>query len=117
MNANKHMGSTFDSFLEEEGLLEEAEAIAIKRIIAFELEKVMAEKKMNKTKMAEIIHTSRSQFDRLLDPSNTSVTLNTIVKASHAIGKRIKISLTDNIPMRKERKSTSKKHSLKRTGS
>ncbi len=94
MSTNRHMGSKFDSFLEEEGLLEEAEAVTIKRVIAFELEKIMKEKKLSKSKMASIIQTSRSQFDRLLDPSNTSVTLNTIVKASRAIGKRINISLT-----------------------
>ncbi|MBA2654649.1 MAG: XRE family transcriptional regulator [Gammaproteobacteria bacterium] len=91
--SNKHKGSTFDSFLEKEGLLEEAEAVAIKRVIVFELEKMMKKEHLSKVELAKRIHTSRSQLDRLLDPLNTSVTLTTIVKAAHAIGKKIKLTI------------------------
>lgn len=91
--SNKHKGSTFDSFLEEEALLEEAEAVAIKKVIVFELEKMMKKEHLSKVELAKRIHTSRSQLDRLLDPLNTSVTLTTIVKAAHAVGKKIRLSI------------------------
>lgn len=94
MTANKHKGSTFDSFLEDEGLLENAEAVAIKRVIAFELEKKMKKEHVTKIQMAERMHTSRSAMDRLLDPDNVSVTLNTLVKAARCIGKKLHVSLT-----------------------
>jgi len=89
---NKHKGSTFDSFLEEEGLLEDAEAIPIKRIIAFELSKKMKKAHLSKTVIAKKLGTSRSALDRLLDPVNTSITLNTLVKAAHFIGKKLHVS-------------------------
>jgi antitoxin HicB len=91
MSTNTHKGSTFDSFLEEEGLLENAEAIAIKRVIAFELKKIMKKEHVTKTKMAEKMYTSRSGLDRLLDPSNTSISLNTLVKVAHILGKKLQI--------------------------
>lgn len=90
---NKHKGSTFDNFLEEEGLLEDAEAIAIKRVIAYELEQTMKKEHLSKSEMAIRMHTSRSALERLLDPLNTSITLNTIVKAAYVLGKRIQLSL------------------------
>jgi predicted XRE-type DNA-binding protein len=92
MTINKYKGSTLDSFLEEEGLLEDAEAVAIKRVIAYELEKRMKKAHLSKTEIAEKMGTSRSALDRLLDPSNTSVTLNTLVKAAHFIGKKLHVS-------------------------
>lgn len=93
MTKNKHRGSTFDSFLEEEGLLDVADAVAIKRVIAFELKKNMKKNHCSKIEMANKLHTSRSALDRLLDPANTSVTLNTLVKAAHILGKRLCITL------------------------
>src|SRR5207248_9415137 len=69
-----HSGSTFDSFLEEEGIREQAEAVAIKRVLAWQLEQAMQEQQKTKQAMAKQIHTSRSQLDRLLDPRNASVT-------------------------------------------
>lgn len=90
---NKHKGSTLDSFLEEEGLLENAEALAIKRVIAFELELEMKRKRYSKTDMAEIMHTSRSALDRLLDPCNSSVTLITLVRAARILGKKLRVSI------------------------
>jgi len=92
MTTNKYRGTTLDSFLEEEGLLEDAEAIAIKRVIAYELEKKMKKVHLSKTEIAAKMGTSRSALDRLLDPSNTSVTLNTLVKAAHFIGKKLHVS-------------------------
>src|SRR5947209_17643271 len=79
-----HSGSTFDSFLEEEGIREQAEAVAIKRVLAWQLEQAMQEQQKTKQAMARQIHTSRSQLDRLLDPRNASVTLDTIARAARA---------------------------------
>lgn len=89
---NKHKGSTLDSFLEEEGLLENVEAVAIKRVIAHALEKKIKKEHLSKIKIAEQMGTSRSALDRLLDPSNTSVTLNTLVKAAHFMGKKLRVT-------------------------
>ncbi len=85
---NKHKGSTFESFLEEENLLEDVEAIAIKRVLTYELERVMQKNRLTKSEMAIRMHTSRSALDRLLDPMNTSITLHTLVKITHMIGKK-----------------------------
>jgi len=93
MTTNKHKGSSFDTFLEAEKLLEATEAIAIKRIIAYELEKSMKKKHISKIEMAAKMHTSRSALDRLLDPTNTSITLSTLAKAAHFLGKKLHISL------------------------
>lgn len=90
--ANKHKGSSFNKFLEEEGLLEDAEAIAIKRIIAYELQKTMQTKQMTKAALASKMKTSRSALERLLDPENTSVTLRTLVKAAHILKKKLRLS-------------------------
>jgi len=93
-----HSGSTFDSFLEEEGIREEVEAVAMKRVIAWELERAMREQRKSKLAMAKQLHTSRTQVDRLLDPSNTAVSLGAIARAAQALGKRIHISITDVKP-------------------
>jgi|SRR6202047_2503714 len=90
-----HSGSTFDSFLEEEGIREEVEAVAIKRVITWQLEQAMQEQQKTKQAMAKQLHTSRSQLDRLLDPSNVSVTLDTITRAARALGKRVIIRVAD----------------------
>jgi antitoxin HicB len=90
-----HGGSTFDSFLEEEGIREEVEAVAIKRVLAWQLEQAMQEQRKTKRSMAKQLHTSRSQLDRLLDPSNVSVTLDTITRAARALGKRVIIRVAD----------------------
>jgi predicted XRE-type DNA-binding protein len=90
-----HSGSTFDSFLEEEGIREEVEAVAIKRVLAWQLEQAMQEQQKTKQAMAKPLHTSRSQLDRLLDPSNVSVTLDTITRAARALGKRVIIRVAD----------------------
>jgi antitoxin HicB len=90
-----HSGSTFDSFLEEEGFREEVEAVAIKRVLAWQLEQAMQEQQKTKKAMAKQLHTSRSQLDRLLDPRNVSVTLDTITRAARALGKRVILRVTD----------------------
>src|SRR5207302_10834057 len=90
-----HSGSTFDSFLEEEGIREQAEAVAIKRVLAWQLEQAMQEQQKTKQAMAKQIHTSRSQLDRLLDPRNASVTLDTITLAARALAKRLIIRMAD----------------------
>ena len=92
MTKKKFKGSTFESFLEDEGLLEEAEAIAIKKVIAYQLTSKIKKDHISKTEMAKMMGTSRSALDRLLDPKNTSVTLSTLVKAAHFVGKRLHIS-------------------------
>ena len=92
-----HSGSTFDSFLEEEGIREEVEAVAIKRVLAWQLEQAMREQQKTKQAMAKQLHTSRSQLDRLLDPRNVSVTLDTITRAARALGKRVILRVTDGV--------------------
>lgn len=91
--AKKNIGSDFDGFLEEEGLLEEVTAVAVKRYIAFQLARKMAEEHLSKTEMARRMETSRSALDRLLDPENPSVTLQSLQSAAQALGGRIKIEL------------------------
>ncbi len=90
---SRHIGSNFDDFLDEEGLLAESEAIAVKRVIAFQLGKMMQEQRLSKTEMARRMNTSRAALDRLLDPENASVTLLTLERAAKALGLRIKIEL------------------------
>src|SRR6266571_7869137 len=101
MNARKnrkktdHSGSTFDSFLDKEGIREKVEAVAIKRVLAWQLEQAMRERQKTKQAMAKELHTSRSQLDRLLDPQNVSVSLETITRAARVLGKRVTIRITD----------------------
>jgi len=90
-----HSGSTFDSFLEEDGIREEAEAIAIKRVLAWQLSQAMRKQQKTKQAMARQLRTSRSQLDRLLDPSNVFVTLDTVARAATALGKRLIIRVAD----------------------
>jgi len=90
---NKHLGSDFDDFLQDEGLLAEAEATAIKRVLAFQIEKEMEKRQLTKSALAKLMNTSRSSLDRLLDPDNPSVTLVTMESAAIALGKKLKIQL------------------------
>jgi predicted XRE-type DNA-binding protein len=94
-NRFDHSGSTFDSFLEEAGIREEVEAIAIKRVLAWQLSQAMRKQQKTKQAMAKQLRTSRSQLDRLLDPSNVSVSLDTIARAATALGKRLIIRVAD----------------------
>jgi antitoxin HicB len=87
------MGSNFDDFLAEEGFLAEVEAVAVKRVIAYQIEQLMKEQKLTKSAMAERMNTSRAALDRLLNPNNTSVTLQTLERAASVLGKRVQINL------------------------
>ncbi|HZZ41956.1 MAG TPA: helix-turn-helix transcriptional regulator [Tepidisphaeraceae bacterium] len=89
----KHLGSKFEDILAEEGILEGCRASAIKFKIARELEKAMNERKITKAEMAKRLKTSRTGVDRLLDPENTSITLNTMAKVAQLLGKRIEFAL------------------------
>jgi len=89
----KHIGSKFDDFLKEEKLLEQAQAAAIKRVIAFQIEQEMKLKKLTKTEMASRMRTSRAALERLLDPDNASVTLFTLERAASALGKKLKVEM------------------------
>jgi len=90
-----HSGSTFDSFLEEESILDEVEPVAIKRVLAWQLEQAMKLQQKTKQAMAKQLRTSRSQLDRLLDPHNVSATLNTMSRAAKALGKRLIVRVTN----------------------
>jgi antitoxin HicB len=92
---NKHIGSSFDDFLKEEGIHEEATSHAIKRVIAWQLSEAMKEKNISKSEMARRMKTSRTQVERFLDPENNSVQLNTIQKAAAIVGKRLIVTFED----------------------
>ena len=89
--SNPHIGSDFDDFLEKEGLLAEVEATAIKRVIAYRIQQLMEKQGLSKSAMAKQMQTSRAALDRLLDPSNSSVTLQTLERAALVLGKRLQI--------------------------
>jgi len=93
MKLQPNMKSDFDEFLREEGIYEEVNDAAIKRVIAYQLEQEMKAQKISKTKLAQMMHTSRAAVDRLLSPSNESLTLTTLISASQALGKKLNISL------------------------
>ena len=97
MSNNGHLGSAFDDFLEQEGILNEVTEVALKRVLAWQVEQAMKERGLTKSKMAKSMQTSRAALDRLLDPEYASVTLRTLDKAARAVGKRIKIDLVDVI--------------------
>src|SRR5205814_6710174 len=88
-------GSSFDSFLDHEGIRGEVEAVAIKQVLAWQLEQAMRKQQKTKQAMARQLHTSRSQLDRLLDPSNVSVTLDTITRAARVLGKQVIFRMAD----------------------
>lgn len=91
---SKHIGSNFDDFLAEEALLEDATATAMKRVIAWQIEQEMKVQKLSKTAMATKMHTSRAALNRLLDATDTSLTLTTLASAATALGKRVRVELT-----------------------
>jgi antitoxin HicB len=89
----QNIGSSFDDFLSEEAMLEEVTAVAVKRVIAWQIEQEMKGQKLTKTVLAEKMHTSRAALNRLLDENDTSLTLTTLAGAAAALGKKIKIEL------------------------
>jgi DNA-binding Xre family transcriptional regulator len=90
---NQHIGSNFDEFLAEEGLLTAVEAVAVKRVLAYQIEQLMIAQNISKTAMAQRMNTSRAALNRLLDPANPSVTLQTLERAASVLGKRLQIEL------------------------
>lgn len=88
-----HIGSSFESWLDEKGLLEDATSFAIKEVIAFQISREMKAKGISKSRMAEMMRTSRSQVDRLLDPGNNSATLETLMRAARVLGRDLRLEL------------------------
>jgi antitoxin HicB len=93
MDQNPAIGSNFDDFLAEEGILQEVEETAVKRVLAMQISQIMTEQSLTKSEMAARMHTSRAALDRLLDPDNDSVTLQTMVRAANVLGKTLRLSL------------------------
>ena len=93
MKKNKNIGSSFENFLEQEGITAEVNAAAVKAVIARSLQEHMERKNITRTDMAEQLGTSRAGLLRLLDPNNTSITLLTLNKAASVLGKKIEINL------------------------
>jgi DNA-binding Xre family transcriptional regulator len=91
----EHLGSSLDEVLAKDGTLAEAEALATKQVLAWQLEVLMNEKRITKAEMAKRMNTSRSSLDRLLDPDNPSVTLGTMDKAAAIFGKHLHVELID----------------------
>ncbi len=93
MIKEKNIGSTLESFLKEENIYEESQAIAIKRVISWQLQETMKKQNISKSEMARRMKTSRAYLDRLLDPENDKIQLNTLYKAAAAVGKELHIEL------------------------
>ena len=93
-------GSSFDDFLEQEGIRTEVGALAAKRVLAWQLAQAMKRRRKTKQAMARELHTSRSQVDRLLDPNHTAISLLTVARAATVLGKRVTISIADVKPRR-----------------
>ena len=90
---NKALGSSFDDFLTEEGLTDEVESGAIKKIIAYQLQETIKKERLSKTALAARLETSRAAVDRLLDPENESITLLSLKKAANVLGKKLRFEL------------------------
>jgi hypothetical protein len=90
--SKKHMGSSIDDFLKEEGIFDEAQAQAVKDVVAWQLAEAMKEKKISKNKLATLLKTSRTQVDRILDPKN-DITLGSLQRAAAMVGRRVTIEL------------------------
>ena len=90
--SKKHMGSTIDAFLKEEGIFEQAQTQAVKEVVAWQLAQAMKDKKISKARMALLLKTSRTQVDRLLDADN-DITLSSLERAAAMVGRRVRIEL------------------------
>ncbi len=90
---NPHFGSTFEDFLQEEGIADEVNATAIKHVLAWQIEQEMKAQGISKSEMARRMGTSRAHLDRLLDPKNDKVQLDTVQRAASAIGKKLRLEL------------------------
>jgi antitoxin HicB len=90
---NKHIGSSFDDFLVQEGIADEVHTMATKKLLAYQLKEALKEQHLTKTDLAKRLETSRAAIDRLLDPENDAVTLHTLKKAADVVGKHIRLEL------------------------
>ena len=90
---NQFIGSDFDDFLEEQGILEEVEVAAVKKVLAYQIAEEMQKQNISRVEMAKKMETSRAVLNRLLDPENSSVTLRTMTKAAQSVGKRLRLNL------------------------
>jgi antitoxin HicB len=88
-----HIGSSFDEMLKEDGILEHSTAVAIKRVLTWQLEHAMKKRHLSKSALGRLMHTSRPAVDRLFDPDNASITLKTLASVANALGKEIKLEL------------------------
>jgi len=93
MSENPHIGSSLDGFLKEEGQFEDATNYAVKRVLAWQVEKAMRDQGITKAEMARRMGTSRAHLDRLLDPENNKVQLDTVQRAAEAVGRRLRLVL------------------------
>jgi antitoxin HicB len=91
--SNPHRGSTLDDFLEAEGVASAFQAQAIKEVIAWQLAEAMKERNLTKTRLAELMQTSRTQINRMLDPEDGNVTIATLQKAAALVGRRVQVEL------------------------
>lgn len=91
---NPRIGSNFDDYLAEQGELEAATATALKRVIAWQIDEARKAQRLSKKAMAERMHTSRSHIDRILDASDTGLTLETLSRAAQVVGRRVRVELT-----------------------
>ncbi len=87
------IGSSFEDYLREQGTMEETTAIAVKRVLAWQLGQAMAQQQLSKNQMAKAMKTSRSQLDRILDPDNDSIQLSTLINAARVLGRELRIEL------------------------
>jgi antitoxin HicB len=90
---SQNRGSSFEEFLDSEGMADEVNAAAIKRVLAWQLQEAMEQEKISKNQMAKAMQTSRSQLDRILDPDNSGIQLDTLIKAAHVLGRGLRIEL------------------------
>lgn len=91
--ASRRIGSSFENFLKGEGVFDETNAVAIKRLLAWQLERAMAKECLSKNEMAKRMRTSRSQLDRILDPENDRIQLDTVLKAARVLGRGVRIEI------------------------
>jgi hypothetical protein len=101
------IGSSFESFLAEDGILEAVDEAAVKEVIAWQVAQAMRERQLTKSAMAEAMKTSRTQVERLLDPSNTGVNLHTLYRAANVLGKHLRVEMVNDKP--RARRSTAKR--------
>jgi predicted transcriptional regulator len=89
----KHVGSSLEDFLDEEGILEAATSKAVKSVVAWQLAEEMKAKRMTKKRLAKLMHTSRAQVDRILDPEKGNITIETLQRAAALLGRRVRVEL------------------------